>query len=41
MSVHPIIGDVNFDCLIKVMFARLLQIKFFFGFFFSHWLQQV
>lgn len=36
MSVHPIIGDINFDHLIKVMFANFLQICVFLS---SHWLQ--
>lgn len=40
MSVHPIVGDMNFDHLIKVIFARFLQIC---GgeLFVSHWLQQM
>lgn len=44
MSVHPITGDVNFHHLIKVMFARFLQICGFVCFFLflsSHWLQQI
>lgn len=33
MSVHPIIGDINCDHLIKVIFAKFLQIC---GFLRSH-----